>query len=604
MVTKLPTLKLFSWDYQWIYWPVYRSLELLKDRIEREGQSLTWSWRRDFTNDLEVVNAAAVASESEGGEMAIAICAPATRGPVVRPVATIEILWRLPHWLLSRSQGNATSPGGGLPKDSVLAYPGKSTSGDYARQRLGSAIDETSVLDLDEYLTGQAGDKYAFSFTPLFALHEFNVGSLEELNGSGYQVTAIQWFACQPSGGVDATDHAVRNALFEAWREEVKRVLLLLMRTHGRLDELERLILDGRDLSVGEDVQMLAPGYLRDQENHVVPRRIARLLREYVRRNCYFPYQFIDSTVGHHVAMLAERNVRRMLDEAAFGQAVRGDFQRFMGFGISWEDLSFAERQASNRTVNTRSGSSPGPLWHHLKRLKDKTTADDLSEYWVDLPKGGVTLDLLYGEWRDRAGGDGEEGRVKCAAKQPCVRTDGVPPCFICEFCGFVKVLAWHAANDLAKCLQTRRYTDPAVGMVLEQRDRGTVVTYRNVRRFVAIFGGEMREADGGGGTGTAALCRFAVAEDGDTNDALVHDVLVAVLWNGPLTGGSGTGNSRRQLARWAMQERERGCNVRAWLYEAGATPELFSEALDTNRLTCEDCNRKRDHLWKRVTAQ
>ena len=593
----MATLTIVTWPYQWIYWPVYRALENLQER--RHGDPITVIWKTDLNNDDEILRCAAeLAGGGDPRDSVVAICAPPARHNQPKPAEMIEVLWRLPHWLMTRAPGEETSPGS-LREGTVLAYPRGSTSGDYARQQYGRAVVEAEALDIDRYVDDTLEHRFAFTFSPLFELPSTEIRLTEELNGSMYQVTAIQLFR-----GADAPT-AVRTAqsiaaatLFEAWREEVKRILLQLTLTQGQIERLKDLIAKGGDLSIGNTSELSAPPFLRKYDASLRPYAIARLMREYVRRNCYFPYQFIDSTVGHHVEAMAEENLKRILGEARVSvkKAMRSDLRRFMGFSTTWGDLAFRERQEANSVIDRGGQKSPGPLWHHLKDRDDLLSVNQLSEYWVELTRGGVTLDLFCGDRDD----------VKCE-KASCV-VNGVSPCFICEFCGFARVLGWRGAEALQAGLVAKGYSGETVPVrIAGGADRGTVVTYREIEGMVAVFNDEMRKrrvsSDGvSQETTSTPLCQLAIAV-GDKGSELVEDVLVAVLWNGATTRGSGSGNTARGLRRWVRDQRKRGCAVLAWTFVAKAdgTEGEFSDLEASGPepdAECADCCVARDTMW------
>ena len=100
-----------------VYWPMYAALHQAE---------LEYSVAFEFVL-VDTPTDSGIRDQAATAECALALCGPATSD---RGSRHITLLWRLPHWRLTRNRSHV--PGSQPPEKSVLIFPKDTTSGDFA----------------------------------------------------------------------------------------------------------------------------------------------------------------------------------------------------------------------------------------------------------------------------------------------------------------------------------------------------------------------------------------------------------------------------------------------------------------------------------------
>ena len=163
----------------------------------------------------------------------LALCGPAASG---KGSHHVTLLWRLPHWLLTRDPEH--KPHTPPPDKSVLVFPKDTTSGDFARTVLSAKQISEAVLDPAVFLDGQPPSPFAMTFAPL---HELGNGiSSVEVYAAGMtqqDVTALIFPSRRQNSG----------ALFDLTSESAATCYLIeLDLTQGRLSHVIQLVSEYR----------------------------------------------------------------------------------------------------------------------------------------------------------------------------------------------------------------------------------------------------------------------------------------------------------------------------------------------------------------------
>jgi hypothetical protein len=604
------TVTVYTWPFEWLYWPMYRALYDVEQRYAVEFKLQTVS---DKPSDEKIRLAARTewnrraaewfksGGKADSPEFILALCEPDLDDDDARD---IPLVWRMPHFLMR----DATLPED-TPRKSVLSFPSDTTSGKYAREQFGpSGVDADGGFDPYKFAAKPDG-RWAFHFAPLYQMKD-KQGKSKVKRGQEYvgptQVVSVLSFPPR-RGWESAANRAVLHRglwpttltfgdgsgrtipLFQAVLNALSRVIRELEQTHGLRGKVQLVVTKSRNRLCLPDGLPIPP-VLAGEQDDLHP--LASFIASYTRRGCYFPYQAFERAVRPFVEMAVQSRVELLTRDHP--QQVRQELTRLLGNADSWAGLSFAERRhamyrwGDNEKPTVR---SKDPLWMHFPHSEvpaaDESATDYLQRLRIDLPnRGEYTLLELYdrvrpvNHWTVR----GDFWPRRCGIDPTA---NGQESCFVCYISGFLSALASEGRSFLRNALSSPAgrsvevsseflvHTEDHSGSKVDSgQDHGTLSCWDDLKPFFEVFARESRVQED---AQEPLKCCIQLVSGGPLVDPVGTggQLLVSILWKGPTTPRTNSGRgARKELPEWSFAEKEAGRSpAGVWLWwAAGAS--------------------------------
>lgn len=532
----------YSWKPLWIYWPVYLALALTEKTL---NVAFCLNQPADPITD-ETIRAALGVAIKERGETAMALCEP---GPVSDlPLSRIPVIWRMPHWLITAYPATLL--------DTLLCYPEKTTSGDYARKLIGAGlIEATEVSALQDQKPSSVGNAEcravgSLTFTPS---HLWNPGLHFRLfPGPERDITAL----IIPRTGLPPQCENLGDAI----RTNFQRVLQGLGTTHGDVQLVKTFI---------RDYQRDVEKFYASTEYPSPPDQLSMAVAEYVCHGCYFPYSVVRSALDGELRSIASDALSFARETAQ--QRISENVTKLLGAGRDWSALSFPERECVWTSGKDSYGNGLNVRVTHEQNLQPILSGTPVSLSPSDLKISVSSLNLKARPLLCVA-----EGDRRCLNWIPSSKLkpdkDDNDPCFRCTIGGVVMPIL----RSAAKKIETSLGGSVHYGTCITGKDPQSILCWEDIADLVDLYCQEGK-SKASGHDYYVTLCRVGESA-----------VSFSILWTGVPEPSGRPGNATRTIRSWASSHAHANRGVLAGFWRKPDYSRIFpDEATDPSVCPC-----------------